>query len=105
MSLVDYGDRGVPNVFLDAPLTLDGPVERRPFKNPTYDNLVKQYMAATDLQTQKTLAGKIETLLLAETPLIIPYFIDGLCATSSSVHGVNPTSIAAIFLKDAYKSA
>jgi peptide/nickel transport system substrate-binding protein len=105
MSLVDYGDRGVPNVFLDAPLLSNGTWNAAHFKNPTYDNLVKQYTAAVDLQTQRTIAGKIQTLLLDETPLIIPYFIDGLCATSSSVHGVNPTSLAAIFLKDAYKSA
>jgi peptide/nickel transport system substrate-binding protein len=105
MSLVDYGDRGVPNVFLEAPLTSGGPWNAAHFKNPTYDNLVKQYVASVDLQTQKTLAGKIETLLLAETPLVIPYFIDGLTATASTVHGVNPTSIAAIYLKDAYKSA
>jgi peptide/nickel transport system substrate-binding protein len=105
MSLVDYGDRGVPNVFLDAPLLSSGTWNAAHFKNPTYDNLVKQYTAAVDLQSQKTIAGKIETLLLDQTPLIIPYFIDGLCATSSSVHGVNPTSIAAIYLKDAYKSA
>ena len=64
MSLVDYGDRGVPNVFLEAPLTSGGPWNAAHFKNKTYDGLVKQYVAAVDLQTQKTLAGKIETLLL-----------------------------------------
>ena len=74
------------------------------FKNPTYDKLVKQYVAAVDLQTQKTLAGKIETLLLNETPIVIPYFLDGLTATGSNVHGVNPTSISAIYLHGAYKS-
>jgi peptide/nickel transport system substrate-binding protein len=105
MSLVDYGDRGVPNVFLDAPLLSNGTWNAAHFKNPTYDNLVKQYTAAVDLQTQKQLAGKIQTLLLDETPLIIPYFLQGLTATTSSVHGVNPTSIAAIYLKDASKSA
>jgi peptide/nickel transport system substrate-binding protein len=104
MSLVDYGDRGVPNVFLDAPLLSGGPWNAAHFKNPTYDGLVKQYTAAVDLQTQKQLAGKIESLLLQETPLVIPYFIDGLTATTSNVHGVNPTSISAIYLKDAYKS-
>ena len=46
----------------------------------------------------------IEILLLAETPLIIPYFIDGLTATTTSVHGVNPTSISQIFLGQPYKS-
>jgi peptide/nickel transport system substrate-binding protein len=105
MSLVDYGDRGVPNVFLDAPLTSKGTWNAAHFKNPTYDKLVAQYTAAIDLQTQKQVAGQIQRLLLDETPLIIPYFIDGLTATSSKVHGVNPTSIAAIYLKDAYKSA
>ena len=105
MSLVDYGDRGVPNVFLESPLTSGGPWNAARFHNKTYDGLVKQYVAAVDLQTQKTLAGKIESLLLEETPIVIPYFIDGLTATTSTVHGVNPTSISAIYLKDAYKTA
>jgi peptide/nickel transport system substrate-binding protein len=104
MSLVDYGDRGVPNVFLEAPLSSGGPWNAAHFKNPTYDSLVKQYVASVDLQTQKQLAGKIETLLLAQTPLVIPYFINALTATASNVHGVVPTAISAIYLKDAYKS-
>ena len=104
MSLVDYGDRGVPNVFLEAPLSSGGPWNAAHFKNPSYDSLVKQYVASVDLQTQKQLAGKIETLLLAQTPLVIPYFINALTATASNVHGVVPTAISAIYLKDAYKS-
>jgi peptide/nickel transport system substrate-binding protein len=105
MSLVDYGDRGVPNVFLGAPLLSDGTWNAAHFKNPTYDNLVKQYTAAVDLQTQQQIAGKIQTLLLDETPLIIPYFLDGLTATTQSVKNVNPTATAAIFLHGASKSA
>jgi peptide/nickel transport system substrate-binding protein len=105
MSLVDYGDRGVPNVFLESPLATGGPWNAAHFNNKTYDNLVKQYVAAVDLQSQKQIAGKIETLLLAETPLIIPYFIDGLTASKSTVHGLNPTSTSQIFLADASISA
>ncbi len=104
MSLVNYGDRGVPNVFLNAPLTTHGSWNAAHFKDPTYDKLFKQYVAAIDLQTQREIAGKIERLLLAQTPIIIPYFIDGLCATTPSVHGVNPTSISQIFLGRADKS-
>jgi peptide/nickel transport system substrate-binding protein len=102
MSLVDYGDRGVPNVFLESPLVTGGPWNAAHFSNKTYDNLVKQYVAAIDLQAQKQIAGKIEKLLLDETPLIIPYFIDGLTASTPKVHGLNPTSLSAMFLKDAY---
>jgi peptide/nickel transport system substrate-binding protein len=105
MSLVDYGSRGVPNVFLSSPLVTGGPWNAAHFSNKTYDNLVKQYVAAVDLQVQRQIAGKIETLLLQQTPLVIPYFIDGLTASTPKVTGLNPTSIAQIFLKDASISA
>ena len=105
MSLVDYGDRGVPNVFLEAPLTSNGPWNAARFHNPTYDGLVKQFVAAVDLTSQRQIAGKIETLLLAETPIVIPYWIDGLTASTPNVGGLNPTSIAQLYLNTAYKSA
>jgi peptide/nickel transport system substrate-binding protein len=101
VSLVEYGDRGVPNVFLESALQSNGPWNAAHFKNPTFDKLVNQYVAAVDLQTQRTIAGKIETLLLNETPLVIPYFVDILAATTKNVHGVNVNGFA-IFLKDAY---
>ena len=103
-SLVDYGDRGVPNVYLEAPLTSTGPWNAAHFKNSQYDALVKQYVAALDLTTQKQIAGKIETLLLNETPIVIPYWIDGLTASTPNVGGLNPTSIAQLYLNTAYKS-
>jgi peptide/nickel transport system substrate-binding protein len=104
MSLVDYGSRGVPNVFLTSTLTSTGTWNAARFKNPTYDNLVKQYVAAVDLQTQKQIAGKIQRLLLQETPLVIPYFIDGLTASKSNIQGLNPTAISQIYLDKAYIS-
>ncbi|HEY3727043.1 MAG TPA: ABC transporter substrate-binding protein [Solirubrobacteraceae bacterium] len=105
VSMVNYGDRGVPNVFLDAPLTTHGAWNAAHFHNPAYDKLFQQYTAAIDVPTQKKIAGQIETLLLAQTPIIIPYFIDGLTATTPSVHGVNPTAISQVFLGKTYKSA
>jgi len=105
MSLVDYGDRGAPNVYLTAPLTSAGTWNAARFKNKTYDGLVKQYVAALDLQTQKQIAGKIENLLLQETPIVYPYWIDGLTASTPNVSGLNPTSIAQLYLNTASKSA
>ena len=40
------------------------------------------------MQGQKTIAGKIENLLLEQTPIIYPYFYNYLTATSTSVKGV-----------------
>jgi peptide/nickel transport system substrate-binding protein len=104
MSLVDYGDRGVPNVFLEAPLTSKGPWNAARFHNSTYDGLVKQYVAALDLSSQRQIAGKIENLLLQQTPIVYPYWLDGLTASTPSVGGLNPTSIAQLYLNTAYKS-
>jgi peptide/nickel transport system substrate-binding protein len=110
MSLVDYGHRSVPNVFLTAPLqtinakTGTGAWNAAHFNNSQYDSLVTQYIAAIDLSTQRTLAGQIETLLLAQTPVIYGYFYNYLSATASGVTGAYPTAIGHIFLYNTAKS-
>ena len=110
MSLVDYGHRSVPNVFLTAPLettnakTGTGPWNAAHFANSQYDSLVAKYVAAVDLTTQKSLAGQIETLLLDQTPIIFGYFYNYLSATAQGVTGVYPTAIGHLFLYNAAKS-
>jgi peptide/nickel transport system substrate-binding protein len=110
MSLVDYGHRSVPNVFLTAPLeTINakagtGSWNAAHFSNAQYDKLVTQYIGASDLSTQKSLAGQIETLLLDQTPIIFAYFYNYLTATAQGVTGVYPTAIGHLFLYNAAKS-
>jgi peptide/nickel transport system substrate-binding protein len=109
MSLVDYGHRGVPNVFIGAPLLTPPPKgpgvwNAAHFSNAQYDKLVPQYVAAVDVSTQKNIAGQIETLLLDQTPLIIGYFYNYLTATAQGVTGVYPTAIGHLFLYNAAKS-
>ena len=109
MSLVDYGHRSVPNVFLTAPLettnakTGTGAWNAAHFANAQYDKLAAQYIAAIDLSTQRSLAGQIETLLLDQTPVIFAYFYNYLTATASNVRGVYPTAIGHLFLYNATK--
>src|SRR5438270_901404 len=69
-----------------------------------YDKLVKQYVAAHDLSSQRSVAGQIETLLLNETPIIFAYFYNYLSATAKSVGGVYPTAIGHVFLNKATKA-
>jgi peptide/nickel transport system substrate-binding protein len=110
MSLVDYGHRGVPNVFLGAPLQTTnaksgtGAWNAAHFSNAQYDSLVKQYVAAPDLSSQRSVAGQIQQLLLNETPIVYAYFYDYLTATATGVTGVYPTAIGHIFLQNAAKS-
>ncbi len=86
-SLCDYGHRPVPNVFLTAPLTSDGPWNAAHFKNTQYDDLVKQYVAALDLDSQRAVAKQIQELLLDETPVIFPYFYYFLSGAKSTLQG------------------
>lgn len=110
MSLVDYGARAVPNLFLEAPLqsinakTGQGSWNAARFSNPNYDMLSKQFVATVDLSTQRRIAGQIERLLLDETPIIYPYFYDYLSATQKNVTGVYPTAIGELFLWNAAKT-
>jgi peptide/nickel transport system substrate-binding protein len=110
MSLVDYGHRSVPNVFLTAPLetinakTGTGAWNAAHFNNSQYDSLVSQYIAAIDLSSQRSIAGQIETLLLDQTPVIYSYFYNYLSATASGITGVYPTAIGHLFLYNAAKS-
>jgi peptide/nickel transport system substrate-binding protein len=109
MSLVDYGARAVPNIFLEAPLqsinakTGQGSWDAARFSNPTYDKLSKEYTATPDLTTQRQLAKQIELLLLDETPVIYAYFYEWLTATQKNVTGVYP-ALTGLFLWDAAKT-
>ena len=99
MSLVDYGHRGVPNVVLTATLTKDGAWNAAHFDNPEYDELVAQYVAALDLDTQRQIAGQIETLLLDETPYIVAYYFDSISVSKKSIGGVVTTGMGQIYLE------
>ena len=101
MGITDYGHRSVPNVILGAPLLSDGTWNSAHFKNTTYDSLVKQYNAASDVQSQQTVAKQIQELLLDETPIIFAYFYDYLGATAGNVGGVVITPIGHVQLEGA----
>ena len=89
-------------MFLGAPLVTGGAWNAAHFSNKTYDSLAKQYVAAVDLSEQRKIAGQIQTLLLQETPIVIPYFLDGLTASTTHVFGLNPTALPQLYIDRAY---
>ena len=104
LGITDYGHRGVPNTFLKAPLLGDpklGKWNAAHFNNPTYDKLVADYVKAIDLPSQKAVTGKIEQLLLDETPLIIPYTYDSLTAMKKNIKGIETTGMGHVNLTKA----
>jgi len=101
MSLVDYGHRGVPNVFLSAPLLSDGTWNAAHYKDPQYDKMVADYIAAVDLQTQQKLAGGIQQKLLDDTPIIFAYFYNFLSPTKAGITGVRTTAMSHVWVDQA----
>lgn len=101
MGITDYGHRGVPNVFLQAPLMSTGTWNSAHFNNAEYDGLVQGYIASLDLESQRETAGKIQRLLLDETPLLQTYFYDFLTVTRAGATGVVPTAMGHLMLGQA----
>ncbi|MBZ9772364.1 ABC transporter substrate-binding protein [Mesorhizobium sp. CO1-1-8] len=98
LGITDYGHRGTPDIFLNATLKSSGSWNAAHFKNADYDALLLDYGKARDLQAQRIAAGKIQNLLLDETPLIISYFSQYSSIVASKVHGVRFTANSHLLL-------
>jgi peptide/nickel transport system substrate-binding protein len=105
LGITDYGHRGVPNVFLNAPLTSTGTWNAAHFKNPQYDKLVSDFVAALDISAQKKVSAQIQTLLLDETPVIFPFFYDQLIAARKQLNGMRFTALAQLYFDRATLAA
>lgn len=93
MGIVNYGHRGVPHVYLAAPLLSDGTWNASHYTNPDYDALFAQFNAELDLDTQRDLAGQIQTLLNEDVPYAVPYFLDFISVTSADFEGLVTTGM------------
>lgn len=100
MGIVNYGHRGVPDVYLGAPLLSDGPWNASHWVNEDYDQLFAQYTSAVDLDTQRQVAGEIQALLWDEVPFAVPYFLDNLAVTRPGIEGLEVTGMGHVNLVD-----
>lgn len=111
IGITDYGHRGVPDVYLNAPLKSFKSVEdgagvwnSAEFANADYDKAVDEYQLAVDLQSQQAAAEKIQGILIDEVPMLIPYNINYLAATKTNVTGVEVTAMGHFFTDKAAKA-
>jgi len=102
--ITEYGHRGAPNVYLGAPLKSDGTWNSAHFKNKEYDALVTEYVAALDLQAQRTASKKIQEMLLDEVPIVFSYFYYYLTATKPDVGGMAVSAMGQVDVSQAGKT-
>ncbi len=93
MGITEYGHRGVPNVYLGAPLKSDGIWNSAHFKSEVYDALVQDYVGAIDLDAQRAASKAIQELLLDEVPILFTYFYFYLSGAKDYVAGVENTAM------------
>lgn len=93
MGIVNYGHRGVPNVYLGAPLLSDGTWNASHWVNEDYDDLFAQFVGELDETAAVDLAGQIQTLLHDEVPFMVPYFLDFISVTRADVEGLETTGM------------
>ena len=91
MGITDYRHRGAPNDVLWSTLRSDGIRNAARYRSPAYDALVNQYTAALDIASQRATASKIEALLIEDTPVVIPYFLNRMTAVRRGIAGVRAT--------------
>jgi peptide/nickel transport system substrate-binding protein len=101
LGIVDYGHRGVPDVFLNAALSTHGAWNSAQYHNPAYDSAFKSYQAALGLDAEKSAARKIEEMLLDDSPTLFPYFYNYLSAHTNQFANIEATAMGHMFLSKA----
>lgn len=101
IGIVNYGHRGVPDVYLGAPALSDGQWNASHWVNPDYDELFAEFSGAPSIEAQTETAGEIETILHEEVPFVVPYFIDFISVTVPNFTGLEVTGMGHFSLLNA----
>jgi peptide/nickel transport system substrate-binding protein len=105
IGIVDYGHRGVPDVYLNASLSTKGAWNSAQYSNPDYDQAFRNYQASVGVDAQKAAAGEIERILLEDSSTLFPYFFNFLSAHTKEFANIGVTAIGHMFLGNAGRVA
>ena len=90
--IVDYGNRGVPDVYL-VKAYATGEWNSAHYISEPFNTAVKDYQAALTLDARKEPVSRIQKIANTDIPYVIPYFYNGLFATAANVTGVVATGL------------
>ncbi len=98
MSITNWGHRAVPNVLITSAFRSKGVWNAAHWSNKAFDTAANNFLAAIALKDQRRYETQMQTILLRETPVIIPYFYDYLGAGSKRVRGYRADAQSTIYL-------
>ena len=90
--IVDYGPRGVPDVYL-VKAYATGEWNSAHYISEPFRAAVKKYQSSLDLDGQKAAIKDIQKIANEDVPYAIPYFYNSLYATTNKVTGVVVTGL------------
>lgn len=105
IGIVDYGHRGVPDVYLNASLSTNGAWNSAQYASEEYMAAFREYQASIGVEAQKQAAGKIEQILMEDSSTLFPYFNNYLSAHKKEFANVGVTAMGHVFLGNAGRVA
>jgi peptide/nickel transport system substrate-binding protein len=105
IGIVDYGHRGVPDVYLNASLATNGAWNSAQYASEEYMEAFHEYQASIGVEAQKAAAGKLEGIVTEDSSTLFPYFNNYLSAHDKEFANVGVTAMGHMFLGNAGRVA
>ena len=105
IGIVDYGHRGVPDVYLNASLSTNGAWNSAQYASDEYMQAFHEYQASIGVDAQKQAAKKIEEILVEDSSTLFPYFNNYLSAHKKEFANIGVTAMGHMFLGNAGRVA
>jgi peptide/nickel transport system substrate-binding protein len=105
LGIVDYGHRATPDVYLNAALSTKGIWNSSQYSSPDFDAAFAEYQAAIGVDAQKAACTKMQTILLEDTPVVIPYIYNYISGWSKKYDKIRVSALGQIFLDTAVQVA
>jgi peptide/nickel transport system substrate-binding protein len=98
--IVDYGPRGVPDVYL-VKAYATGEWNSAHYASEPFRAAVKKYQASLDLAGQKAAIAEIQKIANTDVPYAIPYFYNTLLGYTKKVSGIVATGLGHFYCNKA----
>ena len=95
--LVDYGNRGTPDVYLTKAYTT-GEWNSAHYISEPFNAAVKDYQGSLDNAGRSKAISKIQAIATEDVPYAIPYFLNAKMAYTTKVTGIRATGLGHYYL-------
>ncbi|MGI9111620.1 MAG: ABC transporter substrate-binding protein [Gaiellaceae bacterium] len=98
VTITNWGHRAVPNVLITSAFRTKGIWNAAHWSNRQFDTAARNFLGAIALSDQRRYERQMQEILLAQTPLLNPYFYNYLGAGTKRVRGYRADAQATIYL-------